>query len=568
MSKNILITSALPYINNFPHMGHIVGCHLPADIFYRFNKQVGNNAIFVGGSDEHGTAALISAKSVNLEPKEFVDRLSSYHKKIYDKLCISYDIYSGTSVDVHKEITYDFFNALKENGLIDIIESKMPYCEKDNIFLADRFIEGTCPVCGYEHAYGDQCDKCGTTYETESLKNPHCKFCGIAPVNKPTYHYYYNLSKVEDELKDWIESKKNIWRPHVYAEAMRWIKEGLKPRCITRDIPWGIPVKVENDEKVFYVWFEAPIAYISFVKQLGGDEYVDKFWKDENTLIYNFIGKDNIPFHTVFFPAMLLGAKKYNLAYNVVGLNFMNFEGQKFSKSKGIGVFCDKLLTSDIDIDSLRAYLTTSIPENKDSDFKWEGLKDNTNSELVGKFGNFFNRCLNMIQKNFEGRLDFEITEKIVLNDEDKIMIEAIKSYPEKIKNLFENVELREAYKQIMAFSSVGNLYIEKSAPWSLIKNGDIENAKKVLYLALCMAKNLAVLAYPIIPNKTSEIWKQLNFSGNCYDKNIYDELGKLNVKKDHCINAPSPLFNRIDDDMLASYREHFSKAGDLKDFL
>lgn len=565
MRKNILITSALPYINNFPHMGHIVGCHLPADIFFRFNKQVGNNPIFIGGSDEHGTAALISAKSAGVSAKEFVDKLSAVHKAIYDKLDISYDIYSGTSTPIHKEVTYDFFNELKKNGLIEQRSAMMPYCEKDNVFLADRFIEGTCPVCGYEHAYGDQCDKCGSCYESDKLIAPKCKFCGETPKLKETKHFYYCLDKVEGELKAWIESKKDIFRPHVYAEAMRWIKEGLKPRCITRDIPWGIPIKVGDDEKVFYVWFEAPIGYISFVKQLGGDKLLDEYWKNTDTEIYNFIGKDNIPFHSVFFPAMLIGAKKYNLPYNVVGLNFMNYEGQKFSKSKGIGVFCNPLLDSDIDIDGLRAYLTTCLPETKDSDFKWEGLRDNTNSELVGKFGNFFNRSLNMIQKNFNGQLDYTLDET-TLNDEDKIMIDAIKTYPNKIKELFEKVELREAYKQIMAFSSIGNVYIEKSAPWSLIKNGQIDDAKKVLYLSLCMAKNLSILAYPIIPKKAQSIYEQLGFVGNVGESDIYAQTGKIDIEKTHKINAPMPLFERIDDDKLAGYRQHFSKVVDVKD--
>ena len=563
--KKILITSALPYINNFPHMGHIVGCHLPADIFNRFNKSVGNDTVFIGGSDEHGTAALISAREFGMEPKTFVDKLSKVHKQIYDKLNISYDIYSGTSVDIHKEITYDFFDRLKNNGLIEEKISSMPFCEHDNIFLADRFLEGTCSVCGYDKAYGDQCDKCGTTYDSDSLINPHCKFCGKTPLNKETKHYYFKLDKVQEELDAWIEKNSKVWRPHVYAEAKRWIKEGLKPRCITRDVPWGIKIKVgDTDEKVFYVWFEAPIAYISFVKELLGEKGLEDFWLNKNAEIYHFIGKDNIPFHSVFFPAMLLGTKYYNLPTNVVGLNFMNFEGQKFSKSKGIGVFCNGLLDSDIDIDTLRAYLVTVLPENKDSDFKWEGFRDNTNSELVGKYGNFFNRTLNMIQKNFDGKLGYTLSGD--LNEYDREMIDAIEIYPNKIKDLFAKTEFREAYKAIMAFAAVGNVYLEKSAPWTLIKNGDLESAKKVLYLCLCMAKSLAIVASPIIPVKAQEIYNQIGFSGDITDKGIWKLAGKIDIEENHCTLAPKPLFARIDDEKLEEFRSHFSKPLNLKD--
>lgn len=563
--KKILITSALPYINNFPHMGHIVGCHLPADIFNRFNKSVGNDTVFIGGSDEHGTAALISAREFGMEPKTFVDKLSKVHKQIYDKLNISYDIYSGTSVDIHKEITYDFFDRLKNNGLIEEKISSMPFCEHDNIFLADRFLEGTCSVCGYDKAYGDQCDKCGTTYDSDSLINPHCKFCGKTPLNKETKHYYFKLDKVQEELDAWIEKNSKVWRPHVYAEAKRWIKEGLKPRCITRDVPWGIKIKVgDTDEKVFYVWFEAPIAYISFVKELLGEKGLEDFWLNKNAEIYHFIGKDNIPFHSVFFPAMLLGTKYYNLPTNVVGLNFMNFEGQKFSKSKGVGVFCNGLLDSDIDIDTLRAYLVTVLPENKDSDFKWEGFRDNTNSELVGKYGNFFNRTLNMIQKNFDGKLGYTLSGD--LNEYDREMIDAIEIYPNKIKDLFAKTEFREAYKAIMAFAAVGNVYLEKSAPWTLIKNGDLESAKKVLYLCLCMAKSLAIVASPIIPVKAQEIYNQIGFSGDITDKGIWKLAGKIDIEENHCTLAPKPLFARIDDEKLEEFRSHFSKPLNLKD--
>ncbi len=585
MNKKVLITAALPYVNNLPHFGHIVGCHLPADIFYRYQKAIGNDAIFVGGADEHGTANLISAQEYNMPPEVFVKKVGDIHREIYKKLGISYSLNSGTHTPEHDAITKEFFTEIYKNGYIEERETEMLYCEKDKIALADRFVIGTCPYCGYDKAYGDQCDKCGSVYDSDKLINPHCKFCGEPVVFKKTKHLFLKLDKIEPELDKWIEAHKNIWRPHVYGEAKRWIKEGLTPRAITRDIPWGINVPLKGfEDKVFYVWFDAPIGYISITKELGGDELVKDRWQNPDCEIYNFIGKDNISFHSVFFPAMTIANGKYNLAHNVVGFNFMNFDGQKFSKSKKIGVFCDALLTSDIDVDTLRAYLVTVFPENKDSDFKWEGYRDVVNADLVGKFGNFFNRCLNMIYKNFEGKLDFEFDGEIKnaienkeydklsnlgLNEFDIEMIKAIQEYPNLISDLFAKTEFIKAYKEIMNFASVGNGYIEKSAPWSLIKNGDIDNAKKVLYLCLCMAKSLCICAAPIIPNRATEIWQeQLNFAGAPTDENVWAKAGKIDIEKSHQTLAPKPLFARVDDEILAKRKEEFEQTINLKDYL
>lgn len=568
MKKKILITAALPYVNNVPHLGHIVGCHLPADVFYKFHILQGNDAVFVGGSDDHGTATLISAKELGYTPKELVNKFDNIHRAIYKKLGISYSLNSGTSTPTHEKVTVDFFNELEKNGYISEQDSEMLFCEHDKIALADRFVVGVCPKCGAEGAYGDQCDACGETYETKDLINPKCKFCGSDAVRKGTKHLYLRLDKLEKQLDAWLESKKDVFRPHVYKEAKRWINEGLKPRAITRDISWGITVpKKGYEDKVFYVWFDAPIGYISITKELGGDELVKKYWQDGDAEIYNFIGKDNIPFHTVFFPAMQLGNKNYNLAHNVVGFAFMNYEGQKFSKSKGVGVFCDGILDSDIDIDTLRAYLVTVFPENKDSDFKWEDYKNNTNSELVGKYGNFFNRTLNMIWKNFEGKLNFEITPNTVLNEEDNIVIDAIKTYPNKIKELLEKTEFREAYKTIMELARVGNTYLERTAPWTLLKNDNVEEVRKILYICLNLAKTLCVVASPILMNKTQEIWtEQLGFSGNILESGNWELAGKLDIPASHTTLAPKPLFARIDDERLNALKEHFSKTFDMSE--
>ena len=555
--KKILVTSALLYINGLPHLGHVVGCWLPGDVFTRFHKTFGDDTIYVSGTDDHGTASYISAKELNMDINEYIAKMNSKMKEIAKKLSINFDIFSGTNTKVHHEVTCEVFNELNKNGYISEKESKMCFCEHDKIALADRFVFGTCPYCGYDKAYGDQCDNCGKTYDLEELKNPKCSFCGQDAVFKNTKHLYIRLDKLQNDLKKWIDTKKDIFRPHVYNMAYKWINEGLKPRCITRDIPWGIKVPLPDfQDKVFYVWFDAPIGYISITKELGGEEMVKDRWQNEDCEIYNFIGKDNIDFHAVFFPCIELGSKKYQLAQNVVGFNFLNFEGQKFSKSKKVGIFCEKLLDSDIDIDTLRAYLLSIFPENKDSDFSYEGFKLNTNAELVGKYGNFFNRTLNMINKNFAGELGICFDDiKDNLNENDKEIIDAIENCPNEIANLFSKTEFRAAYKEIMRFASIGNTYLEKTAPWSLIKNGEIENAKKVLYLCLNMAKSLAIVASPIMPTKTKEIYEQLGFTGSPDAQDNWLEARKINLPKTHKIGTPKPLFARLDDEMIERYK-------------
>ena len=556
--RKILVTAALLYVNGLPHLGHVVGCWLPGDVFTRFNKSIGNDVVYVSGTDDHGTTSYISAKENGMEPSAYIASMNSKMKAIAQKLNIGFDIFSGTNTETHKNVTLDFFNEIYKNGFTEEKETNMLFCEHDHVALADRFVYGVCPYCGYDKAYGDQCDKCGKTYELEELKDPKCSFCGKNAVRKTTKHIYISLDKLEPQLKEWVESKKDIWRPHVYSMTNKWFKEGLMPRCITRDIPWGIKVPLEGyEDKVFYVWFDAPIGYISITKELGGDEMVKDRWQNEECEIYNFIGKDNIDFHAVFFPSMELACKKYNLATNVVGFNFLNFEGQKFSKSKHIGVFCDKLMNSDVDIDSLRAYLVSIFPENKDSDFTYEGFKLNTNAELVGKYGNFFNRTLNMINKNFAGELGIDFDDiKDNLNENDKEMVDAIETCPNTIADLFAKTEFRAAYKEILRFASIGNTYLEKSAPWTLIKNGDLESARKVLYLCLNMAKSLAIVANPIMPTRTAEIWaEQLAFEGTPADEGIWSEANKINILKTHKVSLPKPLFARLDDETIERYK-------------
>lgn len=563
-----LITAALTYVNNIPHVGHIVGCHLPADIFARFCRSYGYDTTFVGGSDMHGTPSLVTAQELNIPVEELTGKLHEVHNQIYKKLNISYDIYSNTHTKTHEKITTDFFLELNKKGFISEGETEMFYCEHDNMFLPDRFVTGTCPKCGYENANGDQCEKCDSLFSLNELKNAKCKVCGKPAVLKKSKHIFLNLSKGTEELDKWIETKKDIWRPHVYAEAKKWVNEGLKDRCISRDITWGFPIPLEGYEnKVFYVWFDAPIGYISITKELSDEKYKN-LWQEKDAKIYNFVGKDNIQFHTVFFPTMLLENGNYNLAHNVVGLNFLNYEGQKFSKSKKIGVFCNALIDDnpEIDVDALRAYLTTIIPENRDTDYKWEDFKNNCNSELVGKYGNLFNRSLNMIKSYFNCKLDYTLDENN-LNEFDQELLTAIKEMPGKIAESFEKAELREAYKLIMQYATIGNGYLEKSAPWKLMKEEKVEEAKKVLYLCLNLCASLCIVASPIIPTKVKELWSnQVGLEGDPTAVDMWQYASQLLIKNGHEIKGVQPIFERIDNEKLEKIKAIMSEPYEIKE--
>ena len=553
--KKILITAALPYINNVPHMGHIVGSHLPADIFYRYCIQRGFDATFVGGSDEHGTPSVIAASRAKRDTKEFVDALHEIHKKIYKKMDISYDIYSRTSSPNHHEEVKEFFKSIYKNGYTLEKSSEMYYSEEDGMFLPDRFVEGECPKCGNSGANGDQCEKCSYVFRgVTELLNPKSTLSGATPELRESNHIYIDLEKVSKKLEEWVESKSSTWKSHVYLEAKKWFKEGLRARSITRDMSWGVKVPLEGfEDKVFYVWFDAPIGYITFTREIGGIES----WS--NGEIYHFLGKDNIPFHTIFWPAMLIANGKYSLPHKVVGYNYLNFEGQKFSKSKGVGVFCYHLLTSDIDIDSLRFYLTSLLPENKDSDFKWEDFRNLVNGELIGNLSNFINRTLNMAWKNFGGNISFDGD----YESDDMELLKNIRTYIDDISKCYEEVEIRGARRKILELSSMGNKYIDSREPWRLAKEGKQEELKLVLHIAINIARAIAVLAAPIIPNKMERLWRdQMKYKGSPLDSGSLDSIKSI-VNK-HNLGEPEPLYSRIDLDKLNELREHFAKPYDL----
>ncbi len=565
--KKILVTAALPYINNVPHMGHIVGCHLPADEFSRYQRLIGNEVIFVGGSDEHGTPSVVAAKELGVGPKEIGDKLHVIHKQIYEKLNISYDNYSRTSTEVHHDTVTDFFYTIYFKNFTTIETIKTLFCEKDNIALPDRFVTGTCPLCFYEHANGDQCEQCSTLMDSTELIDPTCKNCGDEPILKDSDHIYLSLEQLNDPLKEWVLSKKDLWRPHVYGEAKKWVDQGIRSRSITRDLEWGVKVPEDVlDDKVFYVWFDAPIGYMTITKELGEDVY-KKFWEDPESEVYHFLGKDNIPFHTIFWPAMLLAHEGINLPENVFGYNYLTFEEQKFSKSKGHGVFCYNLLTSDIDIDTLRFYLTTALPETKDSVFRWEDYQEAVNSELIGKIGNLFNRTLNIVWKNYDGNLNIDDLGEF--DKHDKELINFIHDKPKEISDYFNSGELRSALREILDYASKGNGYINSTAPWKMIKEGKLDDAKKSLYLALNLCKSLAIISSPILPGSMQNFWsEQMNLEGEITRQGNWEEADKINIPYNHQFKKPVPLYQRIDEERIKEISEHLSVTPSLEELV
>lgn len=535
-----LITAALPYVNNIPHLGNIVGSHLPADIFSRYCRLAEYDTVFIGGTDEHGTPIEVAALKNKTTPKELTDFYYKKHKEIYDWFNFSYDNFSRTSREIHHKLAQEFLKKVYENGYIKEDYLEAPYCNNDKIYLADRYIEGICPICGYANARGDQCEKCGNVLDPIQLKKPYCIICKKYNIEfKKIKHLFLDLTKLSGKLESWIKKNKT-WRPQVKSIALAWIKEGLKPRCISRNLNWGIKIPFKGFENlVFYVWAEAAIGYISSTKEWNKDKW-EGYWKDKNSKIYNFIGKDNIVFHTILFPAEIIANTGYNLPYNVVGLQYLNYEHGKFSKSKGHGVFCENLPKIKLDADYWRFYLSLVIPETSDTEFIWKDFQERINKELVGNFGNFINRALTFIYNKFNGNIP-------KINVKDKIFIHEVKKQIKEILNLYEKVELRQTLNKILKLSDLGNQYFQKKEPW---KNND----KETLFICANLCKDLALLIQPFIPDTSLKILKMLN------SKEInFNNLGnfKLNGK----IDKPYILFNKLENKQIGELKIETSKV-------
>lgn len=546
MSKRYTITAALPYTNGPIHIGHLAGVYVPADIFARYQRLKNNDVAFICGSDEHGVAISIKAKKEGTTPQAIIDKYHAIIKQSFADFGISFDNYSRTSAPIHHQTASDFFKKLYEQG--DFIEeiSEQLYDEEAHQFLADRFVIGTCPKCGNPEAYGDQCERCGSSLNATDLIDPKSSITGSKPTLKATKHWFLPLNRYQEFLEKWIlEGHKSDWKPNVYGQVKSWLDDELKPRAVTRDLDWGIPVPVEGAEgKVLYVWFDAPIGYISSTKEWAEREGKDwrPYWQDKNTELVHFIGKDNIVFHCIIFPAMLKAEGSYILPTNVPANEFLNLEGNKLSTSKNWAVWLHEYLQDfPNQQDVLRYALTANAPETKDNDFTWKDFQARNNNELVAIFGNFINRVAVLTQKYYEG----VIPAAGEFNDIDTETLRQITELTEKIEQSLECYRFREAQQELMNMARLGNKYLADEEPWKLIKT-DPERVKTVMYVALQIATALAVASEPFLPF-TSEKLKRMLQLGAITWENLKTNASEL-LKAGHRIGTAELLFEKIED--------------------
>ena len=534
------VTSALPYANGPVHIGHLAGVYVPADIYVRYLRLKGEDVLFIGGSDEHGVPITIKAKKEGVTPQDIVDRYHNIIKDSFKEFGISFDIYSRTSGPVHHEVASDFFKKLYEKGEFIEKESEQYYDEEAKQFLADRYITGECPHCHADGAYGDQCEKCGTSLSPLDLINPKSAISGSKPVLKSTKHWYLPLDKHEGWLREWILEDHKEWRPNVYGQCKSWLDMGLQPRAVSRDLDWGIPVPVEGAEgKVLYVWFDAPIGYISNTKELLPDTW-EQWWKAEDTRLIHFIGKDNIVFHCIVFPAMLKAEGSYILPDNVPSNEFLNLEGDKISTSRNWAVWLHEYL---VDFkgkqDVLRYVLTANAPETKDNDFTWKDFQARNNSELVAIYGNFVNRTLVLTHKYFEGK----VPQRGELTDYDKETLKEFSDIKLEVEKLLDNFKFRDAQKEAMNLARIGNKYLADTEPWKLAKT-DMERVGTILNIALQITANLAIAFEPFLPFSSAKLRDMLKLSSWCWS-----ELGSIDLLATGAEISPAELlFEKIED--------------------
>lgn len=539
--KRTLVTAALPYANGPVHIGHLAGCYLPADIFVRYKRSKGEDVRFICGSDEHGVPITIKAKKEGITPQAVVDK---YHKMMRDsfkEFGVSFDIYSRTSSQIHHQTASDFFKTLYDkNGFTEQVTEQY-YDESAQQFLADRYIVGTCPKCSNPNAYGDQCEKCGTSLSPTELINPHSVLSGSKPILKQTKNWFLPLDKLQPKIKAYLDQHTD-WKSNVYGQCKSWLDsgDGLQPRAMTRDLDWGVPVPVEGAEgKVLYVWFDAPIGYISATKELLPSEW-EKYWKDKETRLIHFIGKDNIVFHCIIFPAMLMEHGEFVLADNVPANEFLNLEGDKISTSRNWAVWLHEYLIDFKDKqDVLRYVLCSNAPETKDNDFTWKDFQTKNNSELVAILGNFVNRTLVLTHKYYNG----EVPTANQYTKEDLLILEELASYPDKIAQSIEQFKFREALSEMMNLARLGNKYLADTEPWKLIKT-DEERVKTIMNIALQITCNLAILSEPFLPFSSARLFHMLNISSLKW--NAAKQTN--NMLAGHHINKEELMFNKIED--------------------
>jgi len=540
--KRHLVTTALPYANGPVHIGHLAGVYVPADIYVRYLRMKGEDVVFIGGSDEHGVPITLKAREEGVTPQDIVNKYHELIKESFGRFGISFDIYSRTSNKVHHETSSEFFRTLYDKGEFIEKTSEQYYDEEAGQFLADRYIAGTCPHCGNEEAYGDQCEKCGSSLNATDLIDPRSTISGSKPVMKNTKHWYLPLDKYEPYLKKWILEDHQEWKVNVYGQCKSWFDQGLQPRAVSRDLDWGVPVPVEGAEgKVLYVWFDAPIGYISATKELTDDW--EKYWKDPETKMVHFIGKDNIVFHCIIFPAMLHAEGTYILPENVPANEFLNLENDKISTSKNWAVWLHEYLEEFRDKqDVLRYVLTANAPETKDNDFTWRDFQARNNNELVAILGNFVNRAIVLTHKYFQGKVPAPGEQDAV----DKATLDEITLIKGRVEKSLDNYRFREALKYAMDLARLGNKYLADTEPWILIKT-DEQKVKTILYVALQITANLAVILEPFLPFSAKKIRGFVNIG----DIN-WDIIGKKDLLSEgHAINEAELLFDKIEDEAV-----------------
>ncbi len=551
--KRYTVTSALPYANGPIHIGHLAGVYVPADIFVRYLRKKGKDVIFIGGSDEHGVPITIKAMKDGVSPQTIVNQYHELIKKSFDDFGISFDIYSRTTNPIHYKTASEFFKILYDKGIFVEKITEQYYDTEANQFLADRYITGTCPYCGNEKSYGDQCEKCGTSLNPTDLINPKSAISGAPLVLKETKHWFLPLEKYESALRKWILEEHTEWKTNVYGQCKSWLDLGLQPRAVSRDLNWGIPLPIPGAEgKVLYVWFDAPIGYISATKELTKDW--EKYWKNDETCLIHFIGKDNIVFHCIIFPVMLMADGSYILPQNVPANEFLNLEGDKISTSRNWAVWLNEYLDDfPGKQDVLRYVLTANMPETKDNDFTWKDFQTRNNSELVAIFGNFVNRTLVLIQKYFNG----EVPACDAVSDDEILIDQKLKEYKTSIENNIENYKFREALKAFMDIARLGNKYLAETEPWKMI-DSDVNRVKTILYYSIQITATLAVLGEPFLPFTSKKLCTMLNMDLTHWN----DATERHLIAAGHRLNKPELLFEKIEDDAI---EKQLKKLADVK---
>jgi methionyl-tRNA synthetase len=540
--KRYLVTSALPYANGPLHIGHLAGVYVPSDIYTRYLRMKGEDVISVCGSDEHGVPITLKARKEGVTPQEIVDRYHEINKKAFSDFGIAFDIYSRTSNKIHYETASEFFLKLYEKGELTEKSSDQYYDEEAGCFLADRYITGTCPHCGNENAYGDQCEKCGTSLSPSDLINPHSTVSGSKPVLRETLHWYLPLDKYEPWLRKWILENHKEWKTNVYGQCKSWLDQGLQPRAVSRDLDWGVPVPVKNAKgKVLYVWFDAPIGYISATKELTPDW--EKYWKDKDTRMIHFIGKDNIVFHCIIFPVMLTAEGTYILPDNVPANEFLNLEGEKISTSRNWAVWLHEYLEEfPGKQDVLRYSLCASAPETKDNDFTWKEFQSRNNNELVAILGNFVNRTLVLTNNYYAGK----VPERGATDKNDETVLKEIRQIRVNVETSIENFRFREALKEAMNLARLGNKYLADAEPWKVVKT-DPERVKTIMNIALQITANLTIILEPFLPFSMEKLRGWLNTG-----KSQWNYAGKTDLlTAGHMVNKPELLFDKIEDEEI-----------------